>query len=356
MKTTRQFMRTAGRGALALMALAATTATSACVAAAQPPLPAPPATISATAQAEMEKFRRNLGEPPSEAAQPGPDDVEAWRPLQENFVKWVEPFSRPILDTFKFSQAARVVGGVPVIEVTPARWKKSDKVIVYVHGGGYVFGSAKSNLLSAVLAADATGIKVIAVDHTIAPRGKWQQATDEVIQVMNGLQKEGRPLRSMAIFGDSAGGGLAAGAVLKMRDQGKGMPAAVVLWSPWSDITETGDTYATLKDVDFLRYKEQLGPAAAAYAHPADQKNPYVSPVYGDYAKGFPPTLIQGGTREIFLSNFIRQYQAIDAAGGDVKLDLYEGLPHVFQVLLANTPESQLALRKMNDFLTAKRK
>lgn len=141
-----------------------------------------------------------------------------------------------------------------------------------------------------------------------------------------------------------------------MRDQGQGMPAAVVLWSPWSDITETGDTYATLRDVDFLRYKEQLGPAAAAYASPADQKHPYVSPVYGDYAKGFPPTLIQGGTREIFLSNFIRQYQAIDAAGGEVKLDLYEGLPHVFQVLLANTPESRLALRKMNDFLTSRQK
>lgn len=140
-----------------------------------------------------------------------------------------------------------------------------------------------------------------------------------------------------------------------MRDQGQGMPAAVVLWSPWSDITETGDTYATLREVDFLRYKEQLGPAAA-YASPADQKHPYVSPVYGDYAKGFPPTLIQGGTREIFLSNFIRQYQAIDAAGGEVKLDLYEGLPHVFQVLLANTPESRLALRKMNDFLTSRQK
>ncbi len=353
MTATEKCMRAAADGALAL---ALVLAASACLAAPLPSLPAPPSTISAMAQAEMDKFRRNLGEPPSEAAQPGPDDIEAWRPLQENFVKWVEPFSRPILNKFKFSQAERVVGGVPVVEVTPANWKKNGKVLVYVHGGGYVFGSAASNLLSAVLAADATGMKVVAVDHTIAPRGKWQQATDEVIKVMAGLEKEGYPLRSMAIFGDSAGGGLAAGAVLKMRDQGRGMPGAVVLWSPWSDITESGDTYATLKDVDFLRYKEQLGPAAAAYARPADQKNPYVSPVYGDYAKGFPPTLIQGGTREIFLSNFIRQYQAIDAAGGDVKLDLYEGLPHVFQVLLANTPESQLALRKMNDFLKSRQK
>ncbi|MTV36996.1 alpha/beta hydrolase [Duganella radicis] len=318
------------------------------------PLPPPPLTISVQAQFEMNKFQQNLGEPPAEAAQPGPDDIEAWRPLQENFIKWIEPFSRPLLRQFHYTQAARTIGGVPVIEVTPAHWKNDGKVMVYVHGGGYVFGSAASNLLSAVLAADATHMRVVAVDHTVAPRGKWQQATSEVVSVLTGLKNEGYPLRSIAVFGDSAGGGLAAGAVLKMRDQGLGMPGAVVLWSPWSDITEAGDTYATLKDVDFLRYKEQLGPAAAAYAAPAEQKNPYVSPVYGDYSKGFPPTLIQGGTREIFLSNFIRQYQAIDSAGGDAKLDLYEGLPHVFQVLLANTPESQLALRKMNEFLQAR--
>lgn len=315
-------------------------------------LPPAPSTISAQAQADMNKFQQVVGGP--SAVSPGPDDIAGWRPLQEGFAKMGETMGKPLIDRLKFSHAARTVGGVPVIEITPAHWKKGDGILVYLHGGAYVFGTAASDLGAAALAADATQLRVISVDYTVAPQGKWQQATSEVVKVMAGLKDEGYPLRRMAILGGSAGGGLAAGAVLKMRDQGLGMPAAVVLWSPWSDLTETGDTYATLKDVDFLRYKGALDAAAAAYARPDDQKHPYVSPVYGDYAKGFPPTLIQGGTREIFLSNFIRHYQAIDSAGGDVKLDLYEGLPHVFQVILSETPEARLALRKMNAFLKSR--
>ena len=137
-----------------------------------------------------------------------------------------------------------------------------------------------------------------------------------------------------------------------MRDEGMEIPAAVVLWSPWSDITETGDTYQTLKHAEpVYRYETALKPSADAYADPKDQKHPYVSPVYGDYSKGFPPTLIQGGTKEIFLSNFIRHYQALDTAGQIVKLDLYEGMFHVFQSVLYGAPESNIALAKVNAFL-----
>jgi epsilon-lactone hydrolase len=93
------------------------------------------------------------------------------------------------------------------------------------------------------------------------------------------------------MFGESAGGGLVAGSVLKMRDNGLGMPAAVALWSPWLDLTGNGNTYFTLKNEDlFLSYVSVLENAADAYAAPADQKNPYVSPVYGNFSKGYPPT------------------------------------------------------------------
>ncbi|MCI0420636.1 MAG: alpha/beta hydrolase, partial [Acidobacteria bacterium] len=95
-----------------------------------------------------------------------------------------------------------------------------------------------------------------------------------------GLIQEGHALKDIALFGDSAGGGLAPGAVLKMRDQQLGMPAAVVVWSPWSDISETGDTYVTLKHAEpTYRYDRILKPAADAYADPKDQKHSYVSPV-----------------------------------------------------------------------------
>lgn len=85
---------------------------------------------------------------------------------------------------------------------------------------------------------------------------------------------------------------------------------------------------------------------ASAYADPQDQRNPYVSPVYGDYAKAFPPTLIQGGTREMLLSNFVREYQAIRGGGHEAVLDLYEGMPHVFQGSIPNAPETRAAIAR----------
>jgi len=178
--------------------------------------------------------------------------------------------------------------------------------------------------------------------------------TDQVLAVLSGLQKEGHRLKDIAVYGESAGGGLVAGSVLKMRDKGLGMPAAVVLWSPWADLTDSGDSAITLKDFDPAhRYDRHLKAAAGAYADPKDHKHPYVSPIYGDYSKGFPPTLIQGGTREVFLSHFVRQYRAIDRAGGVAILDLYDGMPHIFQVRpeMADAPETRAALQKMAAFL-----
>ena len=157
----------------------------------------------------------------------------------------------------------------------------------------------------------------VSLDYRTNPPGaRWQEVTDQVVNVFKALNKQGYAMKNLAIYGDSAGGGLAAATVLKLRDAGLGMPAAVVLWSPWADITETGDTYVTLKSAEpnYL-YERVLGPSADAYADPKDQKQPYVSPVYGNFKKGFPPTLIQGGTKEIFLSNFVRLYQALDNAG-----------------------------------------
>ena len=238
------------------------------------------------------------------------------------------------------------------MDIKPRNWETTKASLVYIHGGSYTSGSADSTIGNAVVISEFTGLRVISIDYTVAPRAKWQQITDEVVAVVKALRQEGYPLSSLAILGSSAGGSLAAGAVLKMRDEGVGMPAALVLWSPWSDITETGDTYVTMKASDpILIYSTALKASAAAYADLKDQKHPYVSPVYGDYTKGFPPTLIQCGTKEIFLSNCIRQYQAIDSTEVTAKLDLYEGMIHSFHLKLPESPESQLAFKKTKHFL-----
>ena len=244
-----------------------------------------------------------------------------------------------------------------VLDIKPKNWYDNGKVLVYTHGGAYTLLSANSSLSSSILAANATSLRVISIDYTVAPFSKWNQTTDQVISVIQALKdQQGYSLDDIAIYGDSTGGGLAAGSVLKMRDGGMGMPAAVVLWSPWTDVTQNGDTYFTLKDADPAltnNSSQFLKSSADAYANPIDQKNPYVSPVYGNFSKGFPPTLIQGGTKEILLSDFIRLYQVLDQADVPVKLDIYEGMPHVFQYILIKTPESDISLSKMNDFLRA---
>ncbi len=140
-----------------------------------------------------------------------------------------------------------------------------------------------------------------------------------------------------------------------MRDEGVGLPGAVVTWSVNSDFADTADTRMSLRDSDpALHYDRHVKNSMRAYADEKDWKNPYVSPIYGDFTKGFPPALIQAGTREILLSDSVRLYQAIEAAGGTAKLDVYEGMPHDFQAQIPDAPESKLALVKMKAFLDSR--
>jgi acetyl esterase/lipase len=308
-----------------------------------------------TVSPEARAFLESLPDPATLPALPAADDVAGWKRAWQAGEVASEPKVQATLKRFEPTVLERKLGGVPVLDIKPKGWKESAKILVHLHGGAYAMYSAHSRLPSSVPAASATGLRVIAIDYTVAPAGKWPKVTDEVLAVIDAIQKEGHKPRDIAIYGESAGGALAAGSVLKMRDLGRGMPAAIVLWSPWADITDRGDSSITLKAFEpTYRYDNHLKSAADAYADPRDHKHPYVSPVYGDYSKGFPPTLIQGGTREIFLSHFVRLYRAIDAGGGAVILDLYDGMPHVFQIRpeMVDAAETKTALAKMAAFLT----
>lgn len=284
---------------------------------------------------------------------PGPDDLEGWRKFHDSGEADMIKANFGLLEEMNVQWEEREINQIPVLMLLPKEYKESTSIIIYLHGGGYTMLSAKSRSGTAALMAKSTGLKIIAVDYTTAPFAKWDKIHDEVIQVIKGLIGEGQSMNEIVLFGDSAGGGLAASVTLHLRDIGMGLPAALVLWSPWADITETGDTYQTLKyaEPQFL-YDVTLSNCRDAYAAPQDWKNPYVSPVYGDFNKDFPPTLIQGGTKEILLSGFIRLYQAIDQSGHEVKLDLYEGMVHVFQSKLPDSPESKVAVKKSGEFIT----
>lgn len=307
-----------------------------------------PPTVSPEWQHKLQTYTN-----PCNAAEfPAANNVNAWQELYNSTEIIGKSRSEITVKKFMPVILADTFDNVPVLDIRSRKWKDNGKVLIYLHGGAFTLLSSSSTQNISALMAEITGLRVISVDYTVAPKGKWNTVTDEVIRVIKSLLKIGYELNDIAFFGDSAGGGLATSVTLKMRDLGLGMPSALVLFSPWADVTETGDSYVTLKDADpLLCYDNKLKPSALAYADSADQKNPYVSPVYGDFTKGFPPTLIQGGTKEIFLSNFVRLYQAIDIAGNIVKLDLYEGMVHNFQSQLPDSPEAQMALEKAHRFL-----
>ncbi len=230
-----------------------------------------PDTISAEAQA----FLRMMPDPHLQPAAPDPTEIEQWKAIQKAFEARNLERQKDIVDRLGPDVTKLDLGGVPVLDIKPKNWRDNGKVMVYTHGGAYTLQSAASTLGSSALMADATGLRVISIDYTLAPHAKWQEVTDQVVTVFTELGNQGYAMKDIAIYGDSAGGGLAAGSVLKMRDQGMGMPAAVVLWSPWSDITETGDSYATLKHAEpSYIYENALKPSANAYADPNDQKHP----------------------------------------------------------------------------------
>ena len=201
--------------------------------------------------------------------------------------------------------------------------------------------------------ADALGLDVVSVDYTLAPRGDYHSVTDQIVGVFKALLAEGCDAGQIAVFGDSAGGGMTLATTLKLRDQGVALPAALLLVSPSTDISEAGDTRMSLgaSDADPILSRSSFSILAKAYAPDGQLDNPYASPVYGDYEKPFPPTLIQGGTRELLLGDFVRLHRALIRGGKEAVLDLYEGMPHVFQAKFPESPAAREAVGNASAFL-----
>jgi acetyl esterase/lipase len=280
----------------------------------------------------------------------GPTSGAGFAALNWAFEHMVASREPGIIKRFGITVADKTMGGVHVVEVLPPAYRNDGTVLIYVHGGGFIGGSAHSSLISSGMMARATGRRVISVDYTLAPKGQWRLVTDQLTAVYKAVLATGVPPSRIGMYGESAGGNIIAGTAFKIRDEGLPAPAGLVLISPASDLTGAGDTRVTLKEADPILYAPSVQPAIDLYAPLADQRNPYVSPVYGDFAKGYPPTLIIGGTKEILLSDMVRLHRAIRAAGSDSRLELYEGMPHAFPPTMANTPEGRSAIAEQVAF------
>lgn len=308
-----------------------------------------PDTISPQAKALIE-FLKGAGLKLLKA--PAPNDLAGWQVLHDSQERALEEPNRVVLEQTGGTVTAGEIGGVPILDVRPKGWTDDARVVVYIHGGAFTLFSARSMAGMAALVAQTSGMRVISVDYTNPPAAQWDAVQGQVAAVIRGIVAGGTPMERVALFGDSAGGNLAIRAVLNLRDGGSSMPAAVLLFSPWADLSDTGDTSITLAEADpTLSYGGLLGASARAYAGSLALKDPRVSPLYSDFSKGFPPTMIQDGTRTILLSTSVRTYRALKVAKIDVVIDLYEGMWHVFQG--APTPEGAEALASAGAFLKA---
>ncbi len=306
-----------------------------------------PSTISEEAKVVLRKL---IEAKPYLRSAPAVDDIEAWKKMYQAIENQVNASSEAVIEMNNVTVNELELGGVNVLDIRPENWTDNGKVLVYTHGGAYAIFSARSTLVSSAAMCKGTGLRVISVDYTMVPHANWQQIQEQVMNVIKALLEEGYSMKDIAIYGDSAGGGLAMSTVLNLRDAGMGMPAAIVLLSPWADISDAGDSQETLKNADpTLSYDGLLKNCALAFADGLSLKDPRVSPLYADFTKGFPPTLITEGTKCIFLSTSVRLYQALEIANQSVKLDMYEGMWHVFQQ--APIPESQIAIRKAAKFI-----
>ncbi|HEY1076911.1 MAG TPA: alpha/beta hydrolase fold domain-containing protein [Fontimonas sp.] len=283
---------------------------------------------------------------------PAPGDVEAWRQRNREEMRKREPMNRLLLARYGAQLAQISIGGVRVSDIRPARGALAGKTLIYVHGGGFVAGAAHDALDSTLPLAEESGLRILSVDYTLAPAGDHRTIGEQVLAVLRGLYAQGMAPADIGVYGDSAGASIAAAAMLVARARAVPLPSALVLWSPWADLTCSGDSYRTLLDAEpFYSPAMMLDTTARCYAGTSALDDPLVSVLFADYRPGYLPTLIQCGTRELLLSDAVRLHRRMLDANVDVQLDLYDGLWHVFQFKPIDTPEAALARRRTAHFL-----
>jgi len=240
-------------------------------------------------------------------------------------------------------------GGVPAHWLT-APGTDTARVLLFLHGGGFELGSLRSDGELAARLGRASGMRVLFPEYRLAPEHPFPAAIDDVLAAWRWLST-GQDLspESLAVAGDSAGGGLAVALLAAARDAGAALPAAAVLMSPTVDLTSSGASMTERAGQDPFSTPAMLRQFAAGYLAGADPTTPLASPLFASLA-GLPPLLIQVGTADLLLSDSERLAAAATEAGVDVTLEVGEGLPHVYQILLG-TPEAAEATERIGKFL-----
>ena len=223
----------------------------------------------------------------------------------------------------------------------------ADRAILFLHGGAYMLGSAKAYRGLASQVAVRAGVAAFVADYPLAPEHVFPAATEAAAVLRRWLGRQG--VSQVALVGDSAGGGLA---LSVLGDTATTSPAiaSIAVFSPWLDLAMTGASFASPDIHDPIFQPEMLAGPAGAYLAGADPRDGRASPLY-DVPEVVPPLLIQVGGDEILLDDARRYAQAAADKGGEVRLDIFEGLHHVFQGATRDLPAARRALDAVAAFL-----
>lgn len=227
-----------------------------------------------------------------------------------------------------------------------------DKIILQLHGGGYVGAMRNAYRMFAGLYAEVSrGMSVLTIDYRVAPENPYPAALEDAYAAYLWLLEQGWYSEQIILAGDSAGGGLAMALCHYLRDQGKELPCGIVAMSPWTDLTASGESYDTNyeKDPLFGKTRDSLI-YNKEYVGDHDPMDAYISPMFGDF-RGFPPMLIQVGSYEMLLSDSVDVAAKARGQGVKVRLSIYEGMFHIFQMAAKLLPESRKAWAEIGRFL-----
>jgi len=236
--------------------------------------------------------------------------------------------------------------------LTRSRNPRMDYIVLQLHGGGYVAKVKNSYYTMATYYCDAgKGIPVLTPDYRVAPEDPYPAALEDAVASYQWILDHGFQGEQIIIAGDSAGGGLAMALTMYLRDHDMPLPRGIVAMSPWTDVTASGESYTLNYELDplFGNTKESMI-YINDYAGDHDKKDPYISPIYGNFRQ-FPPMLIQVGSTEMLLSDSITAASMADIAGTEVRLSIYDDMFHVFQMAGPILPEAKRAWDEVEQFI-----
>ena len=305
-----------------------------------------PTTVSPEAQAFLS---RGLGVLPPEIPH---TNKEAYRQYVAQVEKAMTPIAAMRAKPFPATIAEHPLSHCTLYEVTPQSMKPANKAkaILHIHGGAFIIGGGMTAAYTAHPIAGRAGLRSFSVDYRMPPDFPFPHGLDDCVEAYRWMLQHYKP-ENVVLEGSSAGANLVAATILRARDEGLPLPAACSLHTAGVDMTHSGDTFATNEVIDVVLRKSG-GETMKLYMDGHDPKDPYLSPVFGDLTKGFPPTILVSGTRDLLLSPTVMMHRALRRAGVEAELHVFEAMPH--GGLSGSSPEDAELQEEIAGFLKAK--